>query len=89
MRLDFLNPMGGIAWGQPIWVKFLSLHILHKNGHLFAEVETLMWQLREIYDKKQHTDLHIFPIEQESAITFTLCHILGPRGPGKRLTFQV
>ena len=24
------------------WVKFLSLHIVHKNGHLFAEVETVL-----------------------------------------------
>ena len=38
---------------------FLS-HIVHKNGHLFVEVETLMWQLRELYDKKQNVYLQIF-----------------------------
>ena len=44
-----------------LWVKFLSLHIVHKNGHLFAEVDTLIWQLREVYDKNQNLYLQIFP----------------------------
>ena len=27
-----------------IWVKFVSLRIVHKNGHFFREFETILWQ---------------------------------------------
>ena len=38
-----------------IWVTIPCLHIVHKNGNLFAEVDTVMWQLKKWYDNKSNT----------------------------------
>ena len=44
-----------------IWVTLPCLHIVHKNGKFLAEVKTLMWQLKKLYDKNQNAYLEISP----------------------------
>ena len=47
---------------EPIWVKFLSLHIVHKNGYIFADVTTVLWPLKKWYDKKsKHPSWYFTP----------------------------
>ena len=44
-----------------IWVKFLSLHIVHKKIIFFCGFgDTKMGELRKWYDEKQHTYLEYF-----------------------------
>ena len=68
---------------EHIWVTLPCLHIVHKIGHFFAEVETQMWELKKWYDKNQNTYLEIFPHRVRICHHFYhLSYFRPPRGAG-------